>query len=193
MFDLAEVSQLDQFIDCLWKVRLEATDDPTYGFDDPWPLFMRKMMFLTSQSYGSRIQNRIIEIQGWEKVKAKLNLGDAKTPLGEYYEIKCGIIMPYARSLHVVQIRPWQKVTGYRIFAIVPEENYAIYQFHLSKPQMKEEIHRIGASAHGTEDAVKNNPNKEWRFTIPWDPSNEDFRRWRQIYFANLVPVAEEK
>ena len=58
---MSDESNINDAIEVINKVRKEATYDPEYGFDESFKNFMKKMLLLTPQSYGARIQNYIIK------------------------------------------------------------------------------------------------------------------------------------
>lgn len=161
----------------------------------PPALFFLGCSSLTPQSYGSLIQNYLIDkLYGWDNVKSKDNQGDAVCPLNNYYEIKSSLITESNNSLNLVQIRPWQNIYGYLIAAIDLRqindndqywENFKnrVHVFILNKEQMTQECQSLGATrAHGTIDAVQNNQNIELRAELKINKDDEHFKRWIKNY-----------
>lgn len=164
-------------------VKNEIHSNKRWGYDKPWEYFILGMSFLSSQSYGFRIQNRLVNQYGLEPVKPSENKGDFKDMMNQYYEFKTSIINDVNTSLNLVQIRPWQEVNHYCFAFDVRGGNFTGYAFRLSKSQMQDEIEIMRAtSAHGTKSANVANQNIEVRIGIPVDIENEDFKRWLSKY-----------
>lgn len=148
----------------------------------PWSFFIRTMRLLTAQSSGARIQNYFINFYGWGKVNQSEDRGDAR--IGEkYFEIKITLISGSNTGANFVQIRPHQNIDYYELFVIDAEN--AITRYRLTKDQMQSEISLVGASAHGTKNAVTNNANKEYAIRFPWSDTNETKKRWSSKYKDN--------
>ena len=174
------VTELNRVIEILDAVR-ERTKTETW-YDNDWNLFIRKMRLLNPQSYGPRIQNYLFNRLGWERVPANLDRGDVRNSLGQYFEAKVSLITPKNQAVNIVQVRPWQQITGHHIFVIDATDQYKLYHFALSKNEMKVEIELMGSSAHGTTKALKNNVNREYRLGVPWLKDNHIYQRWINQY-----------
>lgn len=164
------------------SIRHEASENLEYGFDDDWKTFMKKMRVLTAQASGARIQNYLIRKYGWIKVSSNANRGDAKDSSDRYFEVKITIITTSNPLANIVQIRPWQKVTGHHIFVIDSINNYELTHFFLTEHEMQEEVNSCGQSAHGTRDADKDNKNKEWAIHMNWEGRDDTRSRWIKKY-----------
>jgi len=178
----------DHLNEAISKVRSEASNYPEYGFDDDWEAFMSKMMLLTPQSQGARIQNYIIKTKGWKKIPSSLDRGDAINEYGEYVEIKTSIITSSNPYVNIVQIRLWQKIDGYYIFVIDATNNYEAIQFILSKSDMINEVKLTGIFSHGTLNANKLNVNREHSIHFMWDDEYEVCERWLKKYKHRYFP-----
>jgi len=160
--------------------------DKSFGFNLPIRDFITLMQMLTPQSYGSRIQGRLIKELGFKPIKATKNSGDCIDTFGDEWEIKASIITKSNNRLNMVQIRPWQDV-GYICVAfdtrVEPSE---IEVYRLDGNQMKEECEKLKASsAHGTKTANENNKNIELRIDINIDKNDVNYQRW-QNYRSNF-------
>jgi hypothetical protein len=182
--------QIKSIEDCLVianEIKALSIENPELGFDLPIRDFITVMQMLTAQSYGSRIQNRMIKELGFKKVSARDNCGDCKDTFGDFWEVKCSIITPTNPSLNFVQVRPWQNIRyiGIAFDTRVKPTNIEFYR--LDKSQMTAECEIMKASsAHGTKEANKNNSNKELRFDIKIDPMDTNYIRW-QKYRSNFA------
>jgi len=182
--------QIKSIEDCLVianEIKALSIENPELGFDLPIRDFITVMQMLTAQSYGSRIQNRMIKELGFKKVSARDNCGDCKDTFGDFWEVKCSIITPTNLSLNFVQVRPWQNIRyiGIAFDTRVKPTNIEFYR--LDKSQMTAECEIMKASsAHGTKEANKNNSNKELRFDIKIDPTDINYIRW-QKYRSNFA------
>jgi len=186
MIDDEEIDY-DYLNESISKIRGEAANDPEYGFNDDWRTFMSKIMLLTTQSQGARIQNYIIKEKGWKKIPSSLDRGDIINENGEYFEIKTSIITSSNPYVNIVQIRLWQKINGYYVFVIDATNNYETTQFTLSKSDMINEVKQIGSLSHGTANANKLNTNKEQSIHFIWG-DNQICKRWFEKYKYNSFP-----
>ena len=173
-----EVERLDALLLEVEKLRAQAAGNPTYGFDEPWDIFMRRMRLLPAQSYGARIQNRLARAYGWERVPAALDRGDVVGAQGRHFEIKVSVLTPSKREAHFVQIRPHQNVEGYHLFVV--ECDYSLVHMYVPSKAMKAEVKRHGTSSHGTQTAVRNNDSKELSIRFSWDGGIA--KKWQTRY-----------
>jgi hypothetical protein len=144
--------------------------------------FIMVMQMLTPQSYGCRVQDRVIKQLGFKHIGSKKDSGDCEDSFGDRWEIKCSIINTSNDCLNLVQIRPWQDIKGYIVVVfdtrIDPTE---IQVYRLDINQMKKECELCNASsAHGTKKANVNNINVELRFSIKINKEDYNFQRWQQ-------------
>lgn len=179
---MATKKKIEEVIDVMDIIRQEAQKDLEYGFNLDWDFFMKTMRILTTQSSGIRMQNYIFKRLGWAKVPSKLNKGDVKNSLGQYFEVKVSTITTSNKTANIVQIRLYQKISAYHIFVIDSTRNYILTHFNLSKNEMKEEVRLIGAQAHGTKGAVVNNKNIEYAIHFNWDEKDKTYKRWVKKY-----------
>lgn len=163
----------------------------------PWSLFIRRMRLLTSQSWGTRVQNYLCTFYGWTTVRQTLNRGDATVEDGSYIEIKATMITTSNLAANFVQIRPYQDIAGYRMFVVDPA--YKVWRFDLTKAQMAAELAAVGANAHVAQGSSDANSNREYAIRFTWLPEDEDRKRWLANYLVassteitpDLMPVAE--
>jgi hypothetical protein len=161
-------------------IRGEAIKNKEYAFKDDFRLFMKKMRLLTSQSSGARLQNYIFRSFGWESVDQKLDRGDVKNNLGQYFEVKVSMITTSNNTANIVQIRPWQNISGHHIFVIDSKNDYKVTHYYLSKSEMKTEVEMCANHSHGTKESNKENNHIEWSIRIPWRESDKVFQRWKK-------------
>lgn len=137
---------------------------------------------LSPQQWGPRIERVLIDKLGFKKVSQK-GRGDAFDEKNNtYFEIKCSIITVTNGSFNLVQIRNWEKLSGYYVSVLNLLENGKIYNFYLSKIDMEDEINLIGSSAHGDKKTASRNINHEKRMSIKFDKNNKHFKRWLEKY-----------
>lgn len=171
----------------LTQVRKESVGSPRYGFDDSFDVFIMKMLCLTPQSYGCRLQSFLIERFCLARVSQQKGTGDFQDQFGECWELKASIITDTNAFLNLVQIRPWQSIAGYLCVAIdtrsVP---FTVDVYRLSKSDMESELTACRATAaHGTKDANTHNQKVELRLSIPIAAGNKDYDRWAK-YRTNI-------
>lgn len=167
-------------------IKEQSKGNPEFAFDEDLSFFLKIMKFLTPQSYGSRVQNKLIESLNFKKVDPKLDKGDYKDKFGHHYEVKISLITETNDALNMVQLRPWQDIKGYICIALdLRDVNPNIYTFMLDKKQMQEECNLMKATAaHGTKNAIENNDNVELRLGLIISEKNEHFLRWKQNYLT---------
>jgi len=184
--DLSEEEQLQAFLRLKHNFVTEAQKNPTYGFNKPLGQFVDLMSVLSPQSYGPRIQNRLIKELGLSPLKASDNQGDAINPTENIcYEMKVSIISASNKCLNLVQIRLWQNVNYICLY--YDSSSKKIEVFELTHEQMVKECDLLGSSAHGTKQANEHNRNKEIRFSLKIDEKDEDYRRWKKLYKSNIL------
>jgi len=159
---MLQESTLKTFLD--FRVKAKALGkNPTFGFNYKWEKFLMIMSaYFNPQSYGARIEARLIKELELEKVPAKADRGDGKFK-NLYIEIKISFI-DINGHFNLLQIRPHQKLNAYLI-VLVPKNLDPIVLIIPS-----EDMHRIvarhGTTCHGCKNSTKVNKNIEWRITI---------------------------
>lgn len=171
---------IEKTIKVLDIVREEAVKNKNYAFGDDWILFMKKMRLLTPQSSGAKYQNRIFESLGWTIVDQKLGKGDVKNSLNQFFEVKASVITTSNPLVNMVQIRPWQEISGHYIFVIDSFKDYKVTTFYLSKAEMKEEIEKCGGHSHGTKKINEKNTHNEYSIRFNWIKKDDICKRWEK-------------
>lgn len=173
----------------LREVKLKSSEDPKYGFDLKWDDFINIMQFLSPKSFGTRIQNRIIEKNMFVKENPSLDKGDFQIT-GKHFEFKTTILTTSNRLANFVSIRPYQDIEGYILLVIDTNSTpYKTFQFQLSKDQMKKELELLKANpSNGTKQSNLRNQNISFRFSIDLDTGNNNSIRWKdyEINFLEL-------
>lgn len=176
-------AEIEKALQILREIKENSSENPRYGFEDDWNTFIKKMQFLSPKSFGTRIQNRIIEKNDFIKTNASLDLGDFEKD-GKYFEFKTTILTPSNTGANFVNVRPYQKIDGY--YCIVVNTNVSPYlttQFYLTKQQMETELKVLKANAsNGTIISNQDNKNISYRFTIDFSSNNENALRWISDY-----------
>lgn len=166
-------------------IKSDIYSDVHYGLNFPIKEFIKCMVFLNPQSYGSRIEKRIILDLNGKSVAASEDKGDMVSNSNQYTEIKASLLTGSNNFLNLVQIRPWQDLNYYFLIAfdLLNLDNFKIHAFLLKKEDMLKEIELLNFnSAHGTKKAIKDNKNIEYRYSLKIDESNEIFIRWKKMY-----------
>ncbi len=162
------------------KEKIKGIKDKQYDSNDGWRDCMKRMRVLTSLSNESRIQNYIFKSFGWTKVNQKEDKGDVKNDLGQYFEVKASTITTSNNTANIVQIRPWQDISGHHIFVIDSLRDYKVTHYFLTKSEMKTEVEYCANHSHGTKESNKENNHIEWSIRIPWKESDKVFKRWKK-------------
>lgn len=182
-------------LETMKRVRNLSKGNSRYGFNDDFDTFIMKMMCLTPQSYGARIQKYLIERFGFETIPPKDDAGDLKDQTGEHWELKASIITSTNTALNMVQIRPWQDIYGYYCIAIDTRVSpFKETIFALSKSQMNQELEAMKAtSAHGTKTATANNDNVELRLSLNINPDDSNYQRWIETYLKKRMTLNKDR
>lgn len=181
-------ADLDIALKTLREVKLSSSKDLRYGFEMDWVDFIKVMQFLSPKSFGTRIQNRIIERNSFTKVNPSEDNGDFSN-LGKFYEFKTSILTTSNKLANFVGIREYQdEIDGY--FLVVIDTNstpYKTFQFQLSKGQMNEELKLMKANpSNGTKRSNELNKNVSYRFSIDLTSDNIHSRRWNKYKIEYL-------
>lgn len=156
-----------------------------WGFDKPWEHFITAVSLLSAQSYGARIQNRIIKENEFTKIAASEEKGDYLKN-GQGVEFKASIINEANKYLNMVQIRLWQNVSYHCVAFDIRGQNFKTYNFNLTHDQMEQEISTMNAcAAHGTSSANDSNEKVEYRVGLVVDPEDKHFKRWTEKYLTH--------
>ncbi|WP_130536986.1 hypothetical protein [Thiomicrorhabdus indica] len=183
--------ELDIFLRTFYEIK-EQSVSGSYGFDDNWNIFIKKILALSPKSYGTKIQNRVIFQNDLKHVKANEDKGDFRKN-SKYYEIKTSILTVTNKAANITGVRPWQPIDGYYILIIDARdfENICTYNFHLTKEQMSEELKCLKAlPLNGTKRANEGNINLPQRFQLSLNDGN--FKRWVQRYSFDTDEVIKK-
>ena len=174
----------DTFFSKFNQIVSNMHNDKEFGFNMPLKEFIKHMSLLNPQSYGSRIEKRIIRDSQNHKVSSSHGRGDMVSDGDSYYEIKNSIVTGGNNSLNIVQVRLWQDVDYYLCIAydLRDLENFTSYIFLLTHEEMKKQCSYQANAAHGTGLANKDNLNVEMRFSIPIDENNKVFNYWMKHF-----------
>ena len=146
------------------------------------------MQFLSPKSFGTRIQNRIIEKNNFTKTNASIDLGDFEIE-GKIFEFKTSLLTTSNKLANFVNIRPYQNIDGY--YCLVVDTNKIPYQtsiFELTKDHMKYELEILKANpSNGTKVSNQENKNVSFRFSIDLSNENENQKRWNSNYLTNSL------
>jgi DNA-binding ferritin-like protein (Dps family) len=183
--------ELNNFLNIFYKLKIDSKD-PRYGFNDNWNTFIKKVLALSPKSYGTKIQNRIMEKNNLQSVKANEDKGDFKIN-NKYFEVKCSLITVTNTTANITGIRPWQNIDGYYIFIIDAKDykNITTYSFKLSRVEMKKEQEVLNfCPINGTKKANEGNTNSALRFGFSLE--SESFKRWCKDYLFEQDDIVKE-
>lgn len=191
--DKIEDIDIDDFLEYFYKLKTYSKEEQ-YGFDDKWEVFIKKILFLSPKSYGTKIENRLIFKHKLNKVAANLNKGDFEKS-GKFYEIKTSILTPTNNIANITGIRLWQNISGYFIFIIDARilKNIIIYPFFITKEDMVNQQNYLSFTpTSGTKEINKNNNNISMGFHIKVDENDDNFKKWREEFSFENQDVIKE-
>ena len=162
---------------------LNEMKDKSFGGNLSEYDFIRSMVLLNPQSYGNRIEKRLIEKFKGVPVSSKIDKGDMIVNK-LYYEIKTSILFNNNNNLNLVQLRLWQDIDFYLCVVYdLRNGKFEQYTFLLSKSEMIKESQLCNmSSAHGTKKANKANLNIELRYSLVFKENNPVLVRWLEKY-----------
>jgi hypothetical protein len=126
-------------------------------------------------SYGSKIQNRVMEDYGFKTIDKNLNSGDFKVTemtkfslfkfdVGDEIEFKASYLTK-DNYWNLLQLRPYQSFKYYMFLLINPFEKCKHEWFVINKNEFKEAFPKLGG-CHGTKESNKENKNSDNRLTV---------------------------
>jgi|688.fasta_scaffold68130_3 hypothetical protein len=132
----------------------------------------------SSQSYGSKIENRIIKEYGFSKIPKKFGEGDllssekTKFPffnfgLGKKSELKISYLSA-DDSWNLIQLRPYENFDFYVFLLINPKSQCQFEWFVINKSDINPNNFSMYA-IHGTKESNLENKNIEYKITVPKD------------------------
>ena len=164
-----------------------------WGMDLSEKEFIKGMSIINPQSYGTKIQNRIQNELGYNKIKASENCGDIRSICKNNVEVKVSILTPQNNMLNMVQIRLFHDVDYYLCVAYDCRNisKYKKYIFLLTHDEMKLEC-ASACAAHGTTEVNKLNNNVELRMSIICEENEIKFIKWKNQYLINSFEEVDE-
>lgn len=164
------------------NMRKKIHKDKNWGMNLSEKEFIKGMMLLTPQSYGSRIETYIRNRLESVKNSATNNNGDICVN-NKNLEVKISILSSTNNSLNMVQIRLFHDIDYYLCVAFDMRNvrSYSKYIFLLSHKDMENET-KVASAAHGTKTSNLINRNIELRLSLLCEDYDDTFRRWKEKF-----------
>lgn len=174
---------LDESIKLRKYIRECASKNDKFAFEYDMNVFLKILHgYITPQSYGARIQNRLLTEYDLEKVPSSMDKGDAKNKNDKYGEIKISY-KDVQNKFHFVQVRPHQKCDFYFLLSIDPDDNYDTYTFIILGDKISDVLQKFGATnCHGVSKNKADKSQEELRFSVEKDTDN-----WKYLVENFLV------
>lgn len=136
------VKTISEFYQNFWETQLLYLDDDALSKLE-WNDFIKVVSMMNIKTCGTRIEQRVLKANGWQKIKGHSSHGDGKKPDGAVVEIKSSIISPMPGSSVTFRgIRPHHDISEY-IFILVDlrqfKESPITHIFKLSKDDIHNE------------------------------------------------------
>jgi hypothetical protein len=153
-----------------------------------WANFIKVISLTNIKTCGTRIEQRILQKNGWTKIKGQASHGDGRKPDGTIVEIKSSIITPLKYSKVTFRgIRPYHEVHEH-LFILVDLSKYKdgpmTYLFVLSKDDIireKDEFNTLRPYTMKKEDRKKNALTE-----LGTSFKKGDLERWKELYTKNV-------
>lgn len=137
----------------------------------------------SSQSYGPKIEKRVLKEFGFKKIPQKDGEGDllstekTKFPffdfeLGKKSEIKISYLSTN-KSWNLIQLRPYEKFDYYIFLLIDPYNKCEFEWFILNKDDVNDENFKLN-SIHGTKKSNEQNTNIEYKLMVEKNSNSYD-------------------
>lgn len=161
------------WIELAYKKAMEKNEVPEIS---DFTTFLAACFYMcTPGSYGSKIQNRVMEDYGFETIDQNLNLGDLevtettnfplfKFDVGDEIEFKASFLTK-DKTWNLLQLRSYQSFKYYMFLLINPFEKCKHEWFVINKNEFGEAFPKLGG-CHGTKESNKENKNSDNRLTV---------------------------
>lgn len=148
----------------------------------------------SSQSYGPKIEKRIINDLEFKKIPQKKGEGDLEVtektqfPLfnfnvGDKSELKISFLSADG-SWNLIQLRPYEKFNYYVFLLIDPINNCSYEWFILKKEDVNNSNFKLNA-IHGTKESNKENKNIEYKLTV--QKNSDTYTKLKKLNLLNNV------
>ena len=153
-------------------VRKLADNNAEFGFNLSITHFLKIMhAYINPQSYGARIQNKLIKDFNLSKVSAQKDKGDVTNINGKFGEIKVSY-KTISNKFNFVQIRPHQNCDFYLLCAIDPSD-FVLYPFLITKDNISHLLKIVKAvNCHGVTENKIDRTQEELRVSVEKDSIN---------------------
>ena len=161
------------WIELAYKKAMEKNEVPEIS---DFTTFLAACFYMCNPgSYGSKIQNRIMEDYSFKTVDKELNSGDFKVTemtkfslfkfdVGDKIEFKVSYLTK-DNYWNLLQLRPYQSFKYYVFLLINPFEKCKYEWFIIDKNEFGEVFPKLGG-CHGTKESNEENKNKNYRLTV---------------------------
>jgi hypothetical protein len=131
----------------------------------------------SSQSYGPKIEKKLIKKFGFKKVKKNLGQGDLEIventkfslypnfKIGEKMELKVSFLTSETACYNFIQLRPYEVFDYYLFLTIDCEDDFKINWYLLNKKDVVSKNFKLNA-IHGTKESVSQNVNIEYKLNV---------------------------
>ena len=169
---LFDDEKLNEQIEIRKNIRMEGKEKK-FGFDLPLKQFLKVMfLYFTPQSYGSRIENRLLLECNLKKIPSSNDKGDFITSDKLYGEIKISF-KTIKNVYNFVQIRLHQNCDTYVLYAIDTDDDFKTYSFIIPKKDIEFVLKKFKASnCHGVMKNKIDISQIELRFSVTHSDDN---------------------
>lgn len=145
----------------------------------------------SSQSYGPKIEKRVIKEYNFKKIPQKKGEGDLLTtdksnfphfkfPESSKSELKISFLSS-DKSWNLIQLRPYEKFDYYVFLMIDPYKQCDFEWFVLRKEDINNTNFKLN-SIHGTKESNKENKNIEYKLTV-----EKNSKAYNKLKELNLI------
>jgi len=191
---LSTTKGLDGLVSQKREIAKIAAKNLRFGFDDDVRTFLKKMFLLAPAAYGRRMENYMIEKAGLIRVSPSEDRGDSRNDLGAYFEGKISF-KDTRGSYSLIQMRPWQDLSGYYFVLVDPDNDFEEMYFYLTKTEGIWEAYHAGHTIHGTKKVVAGNKYNSRKIELK--EGSLAYERWLNEYrvpdFDTLNKILNKK
>lgn len=178
---------INEYFEAYWKAQIFYSDNSNLDNLD-WNQFIKVVSTMNIKSCGTKIEQRILRLNNWNKIEGHSSHGDGRNADGKIFEVKSSIITPNPKSRITFRgIRAWHLIDCH-CFVLINLQNFTksveTSIFILSKEQMNFEKERKVFRPYTMKKADRlESANVELGSSF----KKGDLERWKSIYLVDYI------
>ncbi len=177
-----KLSEIKRFYESYWDLQIKYGNDSELDCLS-WVDFVRITSTMNIKTRGTKIEKRILRLNGWQKARGRAAPADGLDRNGKSIEIKSSVLSPLEGSDVTFRgIRPWAKIDEH-LFILINLQNHRTEAetslFRLNQHQILREVDLGALKPYNMkrEDRLQNEKTE-----LGSSFRNGDLKRWKQLY-----------